>query len=137
MHTASTNVMQRCSQTCIFLALRFHFSFSDEMHRVKLRFSPSGSNYINASYIHVRKLNSTAHTLSALFMCYFLSRATNALCISLATFHVINISIVNVSPNNNPLYLSCPGLPTEARVHSHSRSPGAHHWRLVEDGGGE
>ena len=72
-----TNVMQRCSQTCIFLALRFHFSFSDEMHRVKLRFSPSGSNYINASYIHVRKLNSTAHTLSALFMCYFLSRATN------------------------------------------------------------
>ncbi len=45
-----------CSQTCMFLALRFHFPFVDEMHRVQLQFSPSGSNYINASYIHVRKL---------------------------------------------------------------------------------
>ncbi len=72
-----------CSVVSNLHVFSFKISFSDEMHRVKLRFSPSGSNYINASYIHVRKLNSTPHTISALFMCYFLSRATNALCISL------------------------------------------------------
>ena len=118
-----------CSVVSNLHVYRFKISFSDEMHRVKLRFSPSGSNYINASYIHVRKLNSTAHTLFLHCLCV-------TSCPGLSMQYVFLYCEVFL-PTIIHYILSCPGLPTEARVHSHSRSPGAHHWRLVEDGGGE
>ncbi len=112
-----------------------HFPCVDEMHRVKLWFQPSGSNYINASYIDVRKLMQYHPIALSIIISIALAYPIHVHIIML-TYHISNLHWL-VMCTCTHYSLSHAGLPTEARVHSHSRSPGAHHWRLVEDGGGE